>query len=343
MIHTMSFPHPLSGVYCPNLVPFDENGRINESELRKIVSWLIDQGIDGLYPNGSTGQFIHLDFEERMRVVEIVADEAAGRVPVLAGAAEGNLQLTLKAASRYAELGCVAISVTGPYYYKVSAESVEYYFRELARNCPIDILLYNIPQFANEIPISCIERLAGDYARIIGIKDSSRDMPRFLSTLNRTKAIRQDFTCFIGCEEILFPALMMGADGGTLASSGVVPEALVKLYRAFLQGDWNTCRAIQFKLLELIETMLTTGNFPDGFRVGAGLRGFAMGESRQPLGPSGKSGIEDMRSRIACILETCGYGNDLTARSCHSRNPLDKDLAASIDQIVRAVVQKMRA
>ncbi|MFZ4780064.1 MAG: dihydrodipicolinate synthase family protein, partial [Terrimicrobiaceae bacterium] len=83
----------LTGIFCPNIVPFEENGNINEGELRKIISWLITKGIHGLYPNGSTGEFARLSFEERLRVVEIVADENRGRVPILAGAAENNIDL----------------------------------------------------------------------------------------------------------------------------------------------------------------------------------------------------------------------------------------------------------
>ena len=95
----------IEGIYTPNVVPFHDDNRINEEELRRYVSWLIDKGISGLYPNGSTGEFIRLSFEERIRVVEIVADEAAGRVPVLAGAAEPNIDLVLEAAGRFADLG----------------------------------------------------------------------------------------------------------------------------------------------------------------------------------------------------------------------------------------------
>ena len=95
----------IKGIYCPNVVPFKEDRSINEHELRRYVSWLIDKGVSGLYPNGSSGEFIRLSFEERIRVVEIVADEVNGRVPILAGAAEPNVDLVLEACRRCADLG----------------------------------------------------------------------------------------------------------------------------------------------------------------------------------------------------------------------------------------------
>ena len=81
----------LAGIFTPNMVPLDARGQINESELRRYLNWLIDSGIHGLYPNGSTGEFTRFTAEERRRIVQITCDEARGRVPVLAGAAEANV------------------------------------------------------------------------------------------------------------------------------------------------------------------------------------------------------------------------------------------------------------
>jgi len=130
----------IRGIYTPNLVPFDDDGRINEGELRRMVNWLIEKGVSGLYPNGSTGEFIRLSFEERKRVIKIVADETRGRVPILAGAAEPNVIEILEMCRLCASLGCTAVSITGPYYFKVSQESIEHYFRDIAARSPIDIL-----------------------------------------------------------------------------------------------------------------------------------------------------------------------------------------------------------
>ena len=309
-------PTSIKGLLTPNVVPFHEDHRINEGELRRYVSWLIDKGISGLYPNGSTGEFIRLSFEERIRVVEIIAEETKGRVPILAGAAEPNIDMVLEACKRYADLGCCAVSVTGPYYFKVSQQSIEHYFRTLAAQSPIDILLYNIPQFSNEISLEVVKRLASDCPRIVGIKDSSRDMPRFMDTLNEVKPLRPDFSCLIGCEEILLPALLMGADGGTVATSGVAPEPIMKLYNCFLKGELGEAKRIQFKLLELIKTMLAAGNFPEGFREGVNLRGFNTGRGPQPMSPHEMEHFNAIRTKLACLLKECGFTE--AADSCQT-------------------------
>lgn len=323
----------IRGIYTPNLVPFLEDGRINEGELRRLVNWLIEKGVSGLYPNGSTGEFIRLSFEERKRVIQIVAEETRGRVPILAGAAESNLTMILEACEYYASLGCTAVSVTGPYYYKVSQESIEHFFRELARVSPIDIVLYNIPQFSNEISLPVLTRLALDCPRIVGVKDSSRDFPRFLNTLHQIKPQRPEFSCLIGCEEILFPTLLMGGDGGTIATSGVVPEVVMKLYHEFLNGHLEEAKQIQFKLLDLINAMLFGTNFPEGFRAGMSLRGFHLGTTRQLLSPSEKSDLEDIRSKIACLLTDCGFSE---AASACRRTTATRSTAASSPEPSRA-------
>ena len=330
----------LQGIFTPNVVPFHEDGTVNEQELRRYINWLLDAGISGLYPNGSTGEFIRLSFEERQRVVEIIANENRGRVPILAGAAEANIDLVLKAAANCADLGCTAISVTGPYYYNVSQESIEHYFRELARQSPIDILLYNIPQFSNEISVEVVEHLASDCERIVGIKDSSRDMPRLMNTLAKIKPQRPDFACLNGCEETLLPSLLMGADGGTIATSGVAPEAIMKLYNSFLAGDIAEAKRIQFKLLELIETMLAAGNFPEGFREGVNLRGFDMGRARQPMSPAELSHFQEIRTKLACLLAECGFP-EASARCTQSAWKSPPLTRSEMQEIVRSVIERM--
>ena len=335
----------IQGIFTPNVVPFHQDHRINEGELRRYVSWLIAKGVTGLYPNGSTGEFIRLSFEQRIRVVEIIADEARGRVPILAGAAEPNIDLVLEACRRFADLGCRAVSVTGPYYFKVSQQSIEHYFRALAAQSPIDILLYNIPQFSNEIGLEVVKRLAADCPRIVGIKDSSRDMPRFMDTLNEVKPLRPDFSCLIGCEEILLPVLMMGVDGGTIATSGVVPEAVMKLYDSFLNGDIAEAKRIQFKLLELIKTMFAAGNFHEGFREGVNLRGFDTGRGPQPMSPHEREHCDAIRGKLACLLAECGYAE--AARECElfrSTRPAETRMSApDVDAIVANVLKRLTA
>ena len=292
----------IKGIYTPHLVPFTDTGAINEEELRRLINWLIEKGVNGLYPNGSTGEFIRLSPEERRRVVKIVVEETRGKVPVMAGAAEPNIDMIVEAGKAYRDLGCIAISVTGPYYHRISGDSVEQFFRDLVAKTPIDIVLYNIPQFCNEIPLPSVKRLAQEFPRIVGIKDSSKDFIRFLTLLREVKAVRPDFSIMSGCEEVLLPAMFMGADGGTVAVSGIVPEAMTKLCRLFAAKKWGEARELHFQLLELINLMHTASNFPDGFRAALSTRGFNLGKSRQPITRDEEANLQHIRDRAKPMI-----------------------------------------
>jgi 4-hydroxy-tetrahydrodipicolinate synthase len=192
--------------------------------------------------------------------------------------------------------------VTGPYYHRVSADSVEQFFRELAVKTPIDIVLYNIPQFSNEIAVASVKRLALEFPRIVGIKDSSRDFTRFLTLLRELKAVRPNFSIMSGCEEVLLPAMFMGCDGGTVAVSGIVPESTSKLLRLFSEKKWDEARDLHFPLLELINLMHTASNFPDGFRAALSTRGFNMGKSRQPISRDEEANLQRIRDRAKPLI-----------------------------------------
>src|SRR5882757_3783261 len=126
----------IEGIFTPHIVPLHSSGEINEAELRRYIDWLIDSGVHGLYPNGSTGEFTRFTPEERRHIVQIVCDQARNRVPVLAGAAEANVQETIKACEIYHEYGARAVAIVSPYYYKLNSESVYLYFAEIARHSP---------------------------------------------------------------------------------------------------------------------------------------------------------------------------------------------------------------
>src|SRR5438034_2790052 len=272
----------LQGICTPLLAPLDERDRINEPELRRFVSWLIDRDVHGLYPNGSTGEVTRLTAEERRRIVEVVADQAGGRVPILAGAAEANVKETLAACENYARMGARAVAIVAPFYYKLNPESVYAYFAEIARYSPIDLTLYNIPMFASPIDVPTIRRLAAEFPRVIGIKDSSGDLAFMMRMIAAVRPLRPEFSFLTGWEAVLVPMLMIGCDGGTHASSNAAPEVTRRLYDLARAGNYEEAMKWQYRILELFDVMLYPFEFPDGFRAAAELRGFRFGVGRQP-------------------------------------------------------------
>jgi len=301
-----------SGIFCPNIVIFDSQQKINYAEMERYIAWLIEAGIHGLYPNGSTGEFVRLCSAERREVVKLIAEVNQGRVPILAGASEANIRDVLQMAEYYAKLGADAISLVPPFYYKISDQSLLEYFAEIARNSPLDILLYNIPQFTQELPLDIMEELLA-YDRIFGTKDSSRDLPRITNTIHRLRQQRPDYVILNGCEEILLPSVIMGANGGTIATSGIIPEVIVELYNRAVARDLDRAKVLQYRILPLINHMLLGVNFPEGFKTGVAVRGFDVGPPRQTMSADEREYLVKLETEMGCVLSDMGY--DVVCRS----------------------------
>jgi 4-hydroxy-tetrahydrodipicolinate synthase len=328
----------IRGVFTPHMVPLDDRGRINEDELRRYVDWLIDRGVHGLYPNGSTGEFVRFNAEERRRIIEIVCTQAAGRVPVLAGAAESNVRETLGACEACARFGARAVAIVSPFYYRLSPESVYAYFREIALASPIDVTLYNIPMFASPIDVPTIKRLA-EFTRIVGIKDSSGDLAFMMRLIAAVRPLRPDFSFLTGWEAVLVPMLLVGCDGGTHATSGVVPEITRRLYDLATAGAYEEALRWQYRLLELFDAMLYSADFPEGFRAAVELRGFRMGKSRQPMTELQQFDRAALQTVLQCILSDFGYASP-PAEGCAPRS--GQPASDRVSQIVEGVVHELR-
>ena len=274
---------PITGILTPNVTPVTAKGELDEQKLRQYVDWLIERGVDGLYPNGSTGEFVRFTAAERRRIIEIVVDQTAGRVPILAGAAEANAKETVDACNAYAAMGVRAVAIVAPFYYPLSSDGVYAYFQYIARHADVDITLYNIPMFASPIEVDTVFRLASEYPRIIGMKDSSGDLPNMIRMIAGVREVRQDFTFLTGWDAALVPMLVAGADGGTNASSGVVPEVTREIFRSVQAGDIRRAMEIQYRLVPLFDKLVGLPEFPAGVRTGVRVRGLDLGPGRVPM------------------------------------------------------------
>ena len=327
----MSEPGRLQGIFTPNMIPLDDRGRINEPEYRRYLDWLIERGVHGLYPNGSTSEFTRFTAEERRRNIEMVADQVAGRVPILAGAAEANVRETLAACEHYAGLGVRAVAIVSPFYYRLSSDNVYAYFREIGRNTPVDVTLYNIPMFASPIDVPTLQRLSEECPRIVGIKDSSGDVSEMMRMIDAVRPNRPDFTFLAGWDCALLPMLLIGCDGGTNATSGFVPEVTRRLYDLTRAGRLGEARALQTQLTEVFDAAVLGANFPEGVRVAVELRGFQMGAGRQPLSEQHREKLRELTGRFQAAFRRMGLRD--------AAPPADTDAGAvPVRQIVESVL-----
>ena len=325
----------ITGILTPNITPVDSRGQVDEAVLRGYVDWLIDQGVDGLYPNGSTGEFVRFTPDERRRIVGIVVDQAAGRVPVLAGAAEANVHETIDACEAYGAMGVRAVAIVAPFYYRLSSEGVYAYFRQIADSVSVDVTVYNIPLFASPIDVDTVIRLAAECPRVVGIKDSSGDLPNMMRMIAAIRPMRDDFSFLTGWDAALAPMLIAGADGGTNATSGVVPELTRAVHRACVAGDIETAMKLQYQLIPLFDAMIGLGEFPEGFRAGARSRGWDLGSGRVPLSESQKEAVLRSQRQIDALI------GEFTATAGTSSVAPKALPADTIEQIVAQVMRQL--
>jgi 4-hydroxy-tetrahydrodipicolinate synthase len=331
-------PKRLTGIYTPNVVPLDDRGEIHEAELRRYVDWLIDRGVHGLYPNGSTGEFTRFTAEERRRIIEIIADQTRGRVPILAGAAEANTRETIKACEHYHRLGVRAVAIVAPFYYRLTPAGVYAYFKEIADHSPVDVTLYNIPMFASPIDVPTIQRLAEECPRVVAIKDSSGDLPQMMRMIAAVRPLRPEFSFLTGWDAALMPMLLIGCDGGTNATSGIVPEITRKLYDLTVAGRLEEARDLQYRLLKLFDAMLYSAEFPEGFRAALKLRGFQVGAGRQPKSDSQQLALDVLSQQLQCLLAAEGFTGEPVG-GCPVGQGVDPERVA---RIVQGVVGELR-
>jgi len=321
---------PIRGILTPNITPVDAQGRVYHELLAGYIDWLIERGVDGLYPNGSTGEFVRFTPTERREIVATVLRAARGRVPVLAGAAEANAEETIAACNAYGEMGVRAVAIVAPFYYRLSPDGVYAYFRAIADAVRVDITLYNIPLFASPIDVPTVRRLAEECPRVCGIKDSSGDISHMLRMIAAVRPIRPDFSFLTGWDTALVPMLMCGADGGTNATSGVVPELTRAIFQACQHGDLGRALQLQHALLPLFDLMIGTPEFPEGFRAGARVRGWDLGTGRQPLTLGQRGVSEAARSKLETMIPAAAAQTSLV-----QLRPQD------LDEIVRRVLAQL--
>lgn len=289
------------GVIVAMLTPFKEDGRINEPEVRKLVNFLIDNGVDGIFPVSSCGEYVHMDMEERKYLIDIVTDENNGRVAVVPGTGATCFEKSIELANYAKEKGCSAVVLHGPYFFKNIDEVVEEHLKKVAQAVSIPVFLYNIPFFANEITPH-IARSLCELPNVVGIKDSSGNMINVMNLIEMTRKIKPDFKILVGAEEILYPALAAGGNGCMTATAGILPEFMVGIYDNFINENYAYALELQIAILEFIRTMKSV-NFPQGFKEALDLRGIKMGPPKMAYSTLLGNELNEVKTNLKKIAE----------------------------------------
>jgi 4-hydroxy-tetrahydrodipicolinate synthase len=290
------------GVYVAMLTPFTENGSIHEAEMRRIIDFLCESGVHGLFPVSTVGEYIHMTQEEKVRLMKIVVDQNRGRVKVTPGVGSTHPADSIFLSEKAKEIGCDGVVVAPPYFYPLSQEMIEKYYETISDSIDLPIILYNIPLFSPPLSYDVVMRLSRR-KNIVAMKDSSGSMVDFLHFMDKIRLIGEDTHFLTGREETLLPCLMMGGKGCMTATSGILPEIMMGIYEEWKKGNYAQAKELQYSVLVVIRAMFELP-FPLGFKIALETRGFKMGPPKQPLSDAEHHKVKTVKTTIEKIMRS---------------------------------------
>jgi 4-hydroxy-tetrahydrodipicolinate synthase len=273
----------LNGMLSALVTPFhDDDQVIDEAALRALVDRTIEAGADGLVPCGGTGEFFALSHDERRLVVEVVADQAAGRVPVIpqTGATTTSEAIRL---SRHAEgLGAAAVMLAIPYYEPIGFAEAQEYYAAVASTIDLPIIVYNYPPSNGlQMTPAFVARLANEIENVQYVKDSSGDLGQLAEYVLHYDG---DVTVFNGIDSLVGPALLLGVRGFIMGVLNVVAPAFVPMNKAAVNGDDALVVTMWRSLYPLLH-FFETNPFVPSVKAACKLLGYPVGAARAPTPP----------------------------------------------------------
>jgi 4-hydroxy-tetrahydrodipicolinate synthase len=282
----------LRGCGTALVTPFNDDLSIDEESLRRFVEFQISGGIDFLVPCGTTGESPTLSDAEHRRVVEIVVEEARGRVPVIAGAGGNNTAHIIKLARECERIGVDGLLSVTPYYNKPTQEGLYQHFKAIAEATSLPIILYNVPPRTNvNILPDTIVRLA-EISNIIGVKEASGDISQIAEIVIRAPV---DFKVLSGDDSMTLPLIAVGGVGLISVASNEAPGKLTALTRACLDNDWDEARRLNRELFPLMKANFIETS-PGPVKAALALMGKIKEAYRLPMVPVKPETKEKLRA-----------------------------------------------
>jgi dihydrodipicolinate synthase/N-acetylneuraminate lyase len=295
------------GVTVAAITPRREGPEADLAATFELIDFLCAAGVDGISLMGSTGEFLHFELEERMRLVGLAIKRS--RVPVLAGVAHSTFDGAVALARSASDAGAAALLIMPPYFFRYGQEEIrEFYLsfaRELKDGAPL--VIYNLPAFSSGIEAATAVDLLST-GLFAGIKDSSGSWDDFLLL----KAVRekQRFTLLIGNDRVYTQARQAGADGAVSGCACAVPELLLAIERAIEAGNSPAAARLDARLKEFI-AWIERFPVPVGVREAVGLRAIKTGPNAIPLGAEGQARLTEFREWfrgwLPVVIEECRH------------------------------------
>jgi len=233
------------GLIPPMVTPLDEQRRLDKVGVKNMVNHLLDGGVDGIFLLGTTGEGPHLAYAIRKELVKETCRLVKGRVPVLVGITETDLDDALAFAKDCKSLGAAAVVAAPPYYFKLTQAECVAWFTEMADRSPLPVIVYDMPAHTDTIiEPPTIAKLAA-HPNIVAMKDSSSIIALFNKFRVALEPFKDKFSLFMGPDEAMGEAVLLGADGGVCTGANLWPAQFKAMYLAAKKGDVEAVRKLQ--------------------------------------------------------------------------------------------------
>lgn len=268
------------GIIAAMVTALNEDESLNEREIRNQVNRQIAAGVDAVFCLGTNGEFYIQSQEEKLRVMEIVVSEAAGRVPVYAGTGCVGTKETIALSQKAKEIGADVLSVISPYFAAISQTELYMHYATVAAAVDLPIVMYNMPaRTGNNLAPETVARLA-DIPNIVGVKDSSGNWENLKAYIDATRG--KEFRVLSGNDSLILPTLKEGGAGGITAVANIYPKTMVSIYQNFIKGDLAAAEAAQNSIAP-IRACFKFGNPNTVTKKATNLRGYPVGPCRAPF------------------------------------------------------------
>ncbi len=291
------------------VTPFRRDLAVDEPKLRSLVNRQIEAGIDFLVPCGTTGESVTLSHQEHLRVVEVVVEEARGRVPILAGAGGYDTQKVIGLAAELAKLRVDGLLSVTPYYNKPTQEGLYQHYAAIASTTDLPIIVYSVQgRTGVNVEPATIVRLA-ELPNVIGIKEASGNMAQIASILARVPA---SFSVLSGDDALTIPVIALGGKGIISVVANEIPAEFEALTRAALDGNFREARRLQYKYQALMEINFVESN-PGPVKYAMAQMGLLEPVWRLPMVPPSQMA----EARISAVLAGLELGSNVRLSGAH--------------------------
>jgi len=239
------------------ITPMQEDGRLDLARLRKLIDWHVAEGSDGIVVVGTTGESPTVNLDEHRQLISVAVEQAAGRIPVIAGTGANSTQEAIELASFAKEAGATAHLSVVPYYNKPTQEGLYRHFKAIAEAVELPMILYNVPgRTVADLSNDSVLRLA-QLPNIVGIKDATGAIERGTDLLRR---VPKDFAVYSGDDASALALILLGAHGTISVTANIAPRLMREMVKLGLAGEVRRAREINLRLLGLHKNLFLEAN-----------------------------------------------------------------------------------